>query len=312
MTQTSTRAVVIVSGGDAVSPFTTPDRACARGLAAGNTDTALRERLLRDGIPVYTAPAMNARGPVVEPRADSFGAFGGMPEVLPAHMTIVSTGDIDNAGEHLARFIGHLHAEYGVAEVDWIGHSNGGLFALAASRVLGETGSPVRVGSLTAIGTPWEGGVLNRVVYGEVPSSVLGGSPESEALMAGFRDSLDRELGLADQDTRRYLLGEHGWLAAQRGVLGDAPVLLIGGGALTAPGPDADPSIWPHDGFVSDASALAHDIPEGVLENVTRRSYPLLHSIFVADAFGRAWQDGLTWNVEVLDEVARFIRTARG
>ena len=32
-------AVVIVSGGDAVSPFTTPDQACATGLAAGNTDT---------------------------------------------------------------------------------------------------------------------------------------------------------------------------------------------------------------------------------------------------------------------------------
>ena len=37
-------AVVIVSGGDAVSPFTTPDQACATGLAAGNTDTAIREQ----------------------------------------------------------------------------------------------------------------------------------------------------------------------------------------------------------------------------------------------------------------------------
>ena len=49
-------AVVIMSGGDAVSPFTTPDLACAVGLAAGNTATALRDRLLAEGHQVYTAP----------------------------------------------------------------------------------------------------------------------------------------------------------------------------------------------------------------------------------------------------------------
>ena len=75
------QAVVIVSGGDAVSPFTTPEQACATGLAAGNTDTALREYLLKQGRQVYTSPAMNARGPVVE--QDGFGAFGGCPVVLP-------------------------------------------------------------------------------------------------------------------------------------------------------------------------------------------------------------------------------------
>ncbi len=55
-------AVVIVSGGDAVSPFTTPQQACASGLAAGNTDTALRQHLLDAGYVVYTSPAMAGRG----------------------------------------------------------------------------------------------------------------------------------------------------------------------------------------------------------------------------------------------------------
>ncbi|MEI7716485.1 MAG: hypothetical protein WCI78_10405, partial [Mycobacterium sp.] len=50
--------VVIVSGGDATSPFTTSDQACATGLAAGNTDTAIREYLLKQGYKVFTSPAM--------------------------------------------------------------------------------------------------------------------------------------------------------------------------------------------------------------------------------------------------------------
>lgn len=320
------RAAVIVSGGDAVSPFTTPELACARGLAAGNTDTALRAQLLEAGIPVFTAPAMNGRGPVQEPPADSFGAFGDAPVVLPAHMTIVSNGDLDNAGEHLARFVAFLHAEHGVDEVDWIGHSNGGLFALAASRILRETEAPVIVRSLTALGTPWEGGVLNRIAFGEVAEAEMRGSREMATLMAGFREELTTELGLASQDTHRYLLGDGGWLTAQRGVLEDVPALLIGGCGLTAPtpagqgGPDdaagavpdePDPTIWPHDGFVAESSALASSVPDGVFGEATRRSHPLVHSIYVAEALGRPWSEGLTWNAEVLDEVTAFLRAAR-
>lgn len=312
------RAVVIVSGGDAVSPFTTPERACGRGLAAGNTDTAIRARLLAAGIPVFTAPAMNGRGSVREPPADSFGAFGDAPLVLPAHMTMVSNGDLDNAGEHLARFVAFLHAEYGVGEIDWIGHSNGGLFALSASRIIRETGAPVAVRSLTGLGTPWEGGVLNRIAFGEVAEAEMRGSREMEVLMAGFRQELTTELGLAAQDTHRYLLGDDGWLAAQRGVLEDVPALLIGGRGLAAPTAasatvrDApDPTIWPHDGFVAESSALARSVPDGVFGEVTRRSHPLVHSIYVAEALGRPWNDGLTWNTDVLDEVAAFVEGAR-
>lgn len=325
------RAAVIVSGGDAVSPFTTPELACRRGLPAGNTNTAIRTRLLDAGMPVFTAPAMNGRGQVQEPPADSFGAFGDSPLVLPAHMTIVSNGDLDNAGEHLARFITFLYAEYGVVDIDWVGHSNGGLFALAASRILRETGSPVVVRSLTTLGTPWEGGVLNRAAFGEVSKDELLASEEVATLMAGFRQELETELGLAAQDTHRYLLGDDGWLAANRGVLEGVPVLLVGGSGLVAPVPDGprpedvpgelaesvnaavlpDPTIWPHDGFVSESSALARSVPTGVLGPAIRRSYPLLHSIYVAEVLGRPWQDGLTWNTEVLDDVARFIGSLR-
>lgn len=307
-----------------MSPFTTPELACGRGLPAGNTNSAIREHLLAADMPVFTAPAMNARGPVQEPPRDSFGSFGESPLVLPAHLTILSNGDIDNAGEHLARFVSYLHATYAVTEIDWVTHSNGGLFALAASRILRETDAPVSVRSLTAVGTPWEGGVLNRITFGEVSEAVICGSSETATLLAGFREELKTELGLAPQDTHRYLLGEGGWLAAQREVLTGVPVLLVGGGGIVAPDNQdsqarsgevpaaiSDPTIWPHDGFVSESSALARNIPSRVLGNVTRRSYPLVHSIFVADALGRPWQDGLTWNVEVLEEILRFLTEQR-
>ena len=59
---TESHAVVIVSGGAAVSPFTTPTQACGSGLAAGNTDTALREALLKAGHQVFTSPAAAGEG----------------------------------------------------------------------------------------------------------------------------------------------------------------------------------------------------------------------------------------------------------
>jgi hypothetical protein len=154
-------AVVIVSGGDATTPFTGPDQACATGLAAGNTDTALREYLLGKGYTVYTSPAMAGRGQVVD--QTGFGPFGVCPITLPENMTVDSTGSIDTAAEHLARFLNWLHTDRGVNEVDFVGHSMGGLYSRAAIRVLASTNSQLKVRSLTTIGTPLAGVVPVRL-----------------------------------------------------------------------------------------------------------------------------------------------------
>ncbi|MDR3661589.1 MAG: hypothetical protein P4L86_14585, partial [Mycobacterium sp.] len=163
----ASQAVVIVSGGDATSPFTTPDQACATGLAAGNTDTALREYLVGQGYTVYTSPAMAGRGQVVD--QTGFGAFGVCPNTLPENMTVNSTGSIDTAGEHLARFLNWLHTEKGVTDVDFVGHSMGGLYSRSAIRVLATTNSPVRIRSLTTIGTPWQGSYLSDYANDIIP-----------------------------------------------------------------------------------------------------------------------------------------------
>ena len=53
-----TRAVVIVSGEGSITPFTTPSLACKRGLAAGNTATALRSAPCRATAPGRRGSAM--------------------------------------------------------------------------------------------------------------------------------------------------------------------------------------------------------------------------------------------------------------
>jgi triacylglycerol esterase/lipase EstA (alpha/beta hydrolase family) len=97
---------------------------------------------------------MAGRGQVVD--QTGFGPFGVCPVTLPDNMTVNSTGSIDTAGEHLARFLTWLHTDKGVNEVDFVAHSMGGLYSRAAIRVLTTTNSPVKVRSLTTIGTPWQ------------------------------------------------------------------------------------------------------------------------------------------------------------
>ncbi len=300
------RAVVIVSGGNAVSPFTTPTKACRTGLSAGNTDTGPREYLLKRGFAVYTAPAMDQRLPVVEPDAASFGAFGDCPKPLPQYMTITSNADIDNAGEHLAHFANYLHRAYGVDDIDWVTHSNGGLFARAATRVLQDTKSPVKVRSLLTLGTPWMGTFPLRIVYGEVPESTCLDDARCLALYRAMKKEAEGDLGLARENTYQYLTGPGGWNAAQGGVLKGIPVHLIAGTYLT--NPNGDPELWPFDGLVSEYSALVKGVPTDVLGRHSCASFPVTHSIYIANELGLPWSNSLTWGPGPLRDMANFLR----
>lgn len=303
------RAVVIVSGGAAVSPFTTPESACRSGLAAGNTDTALRAHLLERGHTVYTSPAMAGRGPVVD--QDGFGAFGDCPITLPDVMTVDSTASIDLAGERLARFLNHLHDEYGVREIDVVGHSLGGLYSRAAFRVLQHTGSPLRIRSLTTLGTPWEGSFLSDYANDIIPMSDCGGDAFCEANMADMKAEVTQRMtGSGREVNQRYLMGPDGWNEFQAGVLDDIPVVLIAGDRFTRPDP-VNPMVWPNDGLVASHSALATDISDRVLPH--RRTYVFddTHSIFVSDLAGLPWEAALTWDPRVLEVVQSVVESER-
>ena len=307
--RSASQAVVIVSGGDATSPYTSKDEACATGLAAGNTDTALREFLLKQGYTVFTSPVMAGRGQVVD--QTGFGSFGVCPVTLPENMTVDSTGSIDTAGEHLARFLNWLHTEKGVTEVDFVAHSMGGLYSRAAIRVLTTTNAPVKVRSLTTIGTPWQGSYLSDFANGIVPLTDCLGDKFCESAMNTFKGRvLQLMAGSGREVNQAFLMGKNGWNEFQSGVLDKVPVVLIGGKKFAAPAGQANPAVWPNDGLVALRSALAKDIGEPVLPHRRCFIFDDTHSIFVSDAAGLDWKTALTWDPAVLDVVHKAIEDA--
>lgn len=306
-------AVVIVSGGDATSPFTSPDQACATGLAAGNTDTALREYLLSKDYAVYTSPAMAGRGQVVD--QTGFGPFGVCPVTLPENMTVDSTGSIDTAGEHLARFLNWLHTEKGVNEVDFVAHSMGGLYSRAAIRVLTSTSAPVKVRSLTTIGTPWQGSYLSDYANGLMPLSDCKGDAFCETAMKGFADEVKRLMaGSGREVNQAFLMGKGGWNEFQSGVLDKIPVVLIGGKRFnpekSGGGGPVNPAVWPNDGLVALQSALAKNISDAVLPRRRCHTFDDTHSIYISNLAGLDQKTALTWDPQVLDVVRTAIDDA--
>lgn len=297
------RALIVVSGGDAESPFTTPTAACKVGLAAGNTDTALREHLLAAGYNVYTSPAKEGPGQIES--SPGFGGFSDGPPALPQSMTVNAVGDIDVAGEHLAAFLGYLQTSHGVEVVDLVGHSMGGLFSRAAIRVLQESGSDLVIRSLTTLGTPWQGAFAADYAAGALDRSTSGDNETIETIMDKFSELAAQHPGGAGEQVTRGYLDVQGWNSRQAGVLDGIPVTLIGGDHFTLEG--GVPEVWPNDGLVALGSALAEGVSADVLPDATRLTFPNVHSIFFADALGLPWEKGLTWNPEALAAVSSAI-----
>ena len=287
-----TDAVVLVSGGAAVTPYTDPERAAASGLAAGNTMTALRTHFLDRGIRVFTAPARIGAGEVREDAG--WQGFSEVPVVLPAEVTINAVGRVDDAGVALAGFLRWMGAERELGSVSLGGRSMGGRSSRAAIREM--SGDGPRVDRLVTLGTPWDGSVLGDFLDGEISEADAKGDPATLQIFAEVRPYADaNSQGAAAEVSRRFL---RGWNDAQAGVLDGIPVTAIGAGYFAAA---TEPrQLWPHDGLVSLASGRADEVPSAVLPRVERHSFPdHVHSIFFADAFGLPWERALTWDPAV-------------
>jgi len=297
----SRSVVVLVSGGAAVTPYTTPSAGARQGQAAGNTMTALRARLLADGREVVTAPARIGVGEVREDTG--WEGFGDVPEVLPAALTINAVGEIDAAGAKLAAFLDHLEAERDVSAFDLVGHSMGGLFSRAAIRARRGRAGAAPVRRLVTLGTPWTSSVLGDVVSGDLTVADAHGDSGTLAIMAEVAPyAAEYSEGAAAQVGQRYLAGPDGWNARQRSVLDGIDVTLIAGTYFDAA---SEPELlWPHDGLVPRVSALANRVPAEVLPSAERAEFPDVHSIYFADRFGLPWERALTWDPAVLDLVA--------
>ena len=303
------RAVVIVSGLASTSPFTTPENACVTGLPAGSADTAIRDHLLGKGRTVYTAPTMAGRGQVHD--QTGFGAFSSCPAPLPGAMTVDTSGSIDLAGEHLARFIEFLHTDKGVDEVDLVGHSMGGLYARSAIRALATTGSPVKVRSLVTVGTPWQGSYLTDYANGSVPLADCVGDQFCETQMRGYVKDVAQVYpsGSAHELGANYLTGPNGWNEFQAGVLDAIPVTLIGGNHFMRQGAAAQ-QVWPNDGIVALRSALAVDVDDSVLPHRRCYAFDATHSDYVSMIANLPRDTALTWDPRVLDAVNAAIENA--
>lgn len=294
-------AVVLVSGGAAVTPFTDPDRAAAEGLAAGNTLTALRAHLHARGTPVFTAPARLGVGEV---RDDpGWQGFSGAPVILPAELTINAVGEIDKAGTTLAAFVRWLADEYELGSVDFVGHSMGGLFSRSAIRELQLDGPAVR--HLVTLGTPWDGSLLGDVLTDEITLDDAHEDPATTEILQRSRTyAAENSQGAADQVSRKFL---REWNSAQTGVLDDVAVTALGAGHFHAA--SAPRQLWPHDGLVSQQSARADDVSPEVLPRVARHTLgDDVHSIFFADAFGLPWERAITWDPRVFEIVDGSLR----
>lgn len=148
-----TTAVVLVSGFDTTSPFTTADPACAtqRG-PTWSQPGGPAEVLTGAGLAVFTAPVA-AQGTTAGTCTGS--ANGPLP---PPTATIDSNGDVDANGQALVTLLTFLRTQYGITNVHLVGHSDGGLWSRSAITQLTASGaSPVTVDSLTTLGTPHTG-----------------------------------------------------------------------------------------------------------------------------------------------------------
>ena len=317
----SRRCTVVVSGGGSISPFTSPSAACAAGLPAGGTDSALREALLEAGIETYTAPVTVGNGQAVgDP---GWGGFAEPPLILPADMTIDSVGDVEESAACLVRFLGHLHEQYGVREVDVVAHSLGGIISRSAHMQMRASGAPLAIISLTSIGTPWLGSFVRHhdletmpmpepaasYAYSLMEHMRQGGRLVAKAATAPLW-SAGKEHGLDGLVLTRIAgtyftgAGDPGRQASGLGPLeGDPGRQASGLGPL-----DDDP--YPHDGMASRASVFATDADPVVFPPASCHDVPDVHSIAFARVMDLEWERSITWDPRVMDLVVEAVRRA--
>ena len=280
------RAAVVVSGGGSTSPFTTPDAACAVGLAAGNTDTALRAALLDAGITTFTAPATVGGGEAI---ADpGWSGFAEPAAVLPAEMTIDSVGEIEASAASLARFLGYLHEQYDVHEVDIVAHSLGGVIARSAHMQMRSSGAPVRIISLTSVGTPWLGSFVRHHDLESMPM------PEPAASYAYSLMGHMRQGGRLVAQAEAPPL----WSAGKEHGLDGLALTRVAGTYFTGAG---EP--YPHDGMASRTSVFAVDADPVVFPPASCHEVADVHSISFARVMGLEWERSITWDPRVMDLV---------
>jgi hypothetical protein len=255
--RTPVRAVVLVSGLDSASPFSTPARSCAGkegsswGLPGG-VATALK----RAGFSVFTAPVRKGTSAPPAPCGTPTPASSGW---------LNSTGDIDANGAALGRFLAFLHRSYHVDVVTLVGHSDGGLWSRSAISM--QTSGPT-IDGLVTLGTPHTGSPVADI-GAELANLSCGRSGATCTVFQKLASGLVRPLGptAVDELSSPFLKT---WNARQK--LARCTVTAIQGTAinpppLRPPQPSLSGYYLPADGLVGRSSAA--DQPAKALDGTT-------------------------------------------
>lgn len=302
--QESGRAIVLVSGTASVTPFTTSKEACvgAGSLSAGSTYGFIRDGLVAQGFQVYTAPVSLGGVQVPATADEADGPFSGCPAQLPADVTINSIDSPQLGGERLAAFVNYLNKQYGITQVDLVGHSLGGIFVRNGVRVLKEQNSPVTVRTLTTLSSPWE------PVFPANPMDDHEAACDGSQTCLAFVNAvlkvpsamvIVKALNSAEFDP---------WTQAQAGVLENIPVTLIGGSYFTKP--LGNPDKWPNDGIVQLSASLARNVPDSVIPIRSCFIEPTTHSAFISKELHDDPHTGVTWNDTSVNTIANAVRVA--
>ena len=218
--------------------------------------------------------------------------FADPPAVLPAHLTVDSVGEVESSAACLARFLVHLHGEYGLREIDLIGHSLGGVFSRSAHMQLRAAGAPIAIVSLTSIGTPWLGSFVRHFTREAMPM------PEPAAsFAASIMDDMRKGGGLVADGDAPVAWGS----GKEHGLDGLALTRIAGTYVRGTEEP------YPHDCMVSRRSALALDEDPQVFPPAACHEVDAVHSIAFARVMDLPWERSITWDPQVMDVVVNAI-----
>jgi len=242
-------AVLLVSGFDTASPFTTPDPSCD-GKEGPEWEPAggIAKTLKPAGLNVFTAPVRQTGGSLPPP-------CSGAGELLPPDSAVIdSNGETDANGMALANLIAFLHDSYGVDRLQIVGHSDGGLWSRSAI-TQDAAYAGLDIVSLTTLGTPHTGSMVADLAIqlnggkcdfsNEIEQFICDGVVDVAELML---EDLG-QVGTAEL-TNGFLTG---WNPKQR--IGSCPVTGIGGNHVGF-GIPLLRYYTPSDGAVGIASAL--------------------------------------------------------
>ena len=147
---------------------------------------------------------------------------------------------------------------------------------------------------MTTLGTPWQGTPFANPTD---PNEQGSGCDEQKLCLDLVRmfGAMAPIIFIEDSSNELNALNKF-----NEGVLANIPVTLIAGNAFTKAG--GDRSVWPNDGIVNVASALAQDVPDSVINHRTCYIYEGgTHSVYISENSNPPLpiNMSITWNDEV-------------